>query len=229
MSTARLGPVSATTSPALVGRGIPHVTFGVEALTTSTTARPPGGGHSRSLPERSQIPPTHGYQPTGPYMGPERTQAVTPASHPPDPSVSLQPTALGLGGHPQPAAYASRHEYHGVAMSGGLGTTPVGAGGAACLTLPGDGVAGSRPTQAPAPIFPMPFVGQIPQIPWFTGEGHASSDSFSEWHEHFENIAKLVGWDDHWRLVHFCGTQLHRSIARVGWMCVVTTGLWWWL
>ena len=61
MSTARLGPVSATTSPALVGRGIPHVTFGIEALTTSTTARPPGGGHFRSLPEQSQIPPTHGY------------------------------------------------------------------------------------------------------------------------------------------------------------------------
>ena len=64
-----------------------------------------------------------------------------------------------------------------MAMSGGLGTTPVGAGGAACLPLPGDGVAGSRPTQAPAPIFPMPFMGQIPQIPRFTGEGHAGSDS----------------------------------------------------
>ena len=50
--------------------------------------------------------------------------------------------------------------------------------------------------------FHVPLLGQLPQIPRFTGEGHGSGESFSEWHEHFENIAKLVGWDDHWKLVH---------------------------
>ena len=133
-------------------------------------------------------------------MGSGRTQTGIPASHPSYSGVALQPTALGLGGGPASAAEASQHEYPGMTMSGGLGTTHVGAGGTTGLALPGDGVAG--PTQVPVPIFPMPFMGQIPQIPRFTGEGHASSDSFSEWHEHFENIAKLVGWDDHWRLVH---------------------------
>ena len=48
----------------------------------------------------------------------------------------------------------------------------------------------------------MQFIGQIPPIPKITGEGRAMGDSFAEWHEHFENVAGLVGWDDLWKLVH---------------------------
>ena len=57
------------------------------------------------------------------------------------------------------------------------------------------------------------------QIPWFTGEGHGSRDSFTEWHEHFENVAKLVGWHDHWKLVHLTSSlrdttsTFHRSCS----------------
>lgn len=44
------------------------------------------------------------------------------------------------------------------------------------------------------------MMGQIPQIPRFTGEGRDVEEYFGEWHEHFENVAKLAGWNDHWRL-----------------------------
>ena len=57
-------------------------------------------------------------------------------------------------------------------------------------------------TRLGAMPFAMPMLGQLPPIPRFTGDGHESGESFAEWHEHFENVAKLVGWDDHWKLVH---------------------------
>ena len=41
------------------------------------------------------------------------------------------------------------------------------------------------------PLLSTPFMGQIPQIPHFTGEGHAAGDLFSAWYEQFENIVKL--------------------------------------
>lgn len=70
------------------------------------------------------------------------------------------------------------------------------------------------PTIAPPlPVFTMPFMGQIPQIPPFTGEGRASGDSFSEWHEHFENIARLAGWDEHWKLVHLTSNLRDTAMA----------------
>ena len=46
------------------------------------------------------------------------------------------------------------------------------------------------------PLFSAPFMGQIPRNPRFTGEGHAAGDSFRV------PIAKFVGWNDHWKLVH---------------------------
>ena len=61
--------------------------------------------------------------------------------------------------------------------------------------------------------FPMPFMGQIPHIPRFSGEGQASGESFSEWHEHFNNIATLVGWDDHWKLVHLTSSLRDTAMA----------------
>ena len=66
---------------------------------------------------------------------------------------------------------------------------------------------------APSPTFHMPFMGQIPQIPRFTGEDRATCDSFAEWHEHFENIARLVGWDDHWRLIHLTSNLRDTALA----------------
>lgn len=34
------------------------------------------------------------------------------------------------------------------------------------------------------------------------------------WYEHFENVAKLAGWKDHWRLVHLT-SHLHDSSTEV--------------
>ena len=48
----------------------------------------------------------------------------------------------------------------------------------------------------------MPLLGQLPQIPKFSGDLQDGGETFLEWLEQLENIAKLVGWDDHWRLVH---------------------------
>ena len=53
------------------------------------------------------------------------------------------------------------------------------------------------PCTSPFPVFSMPIMGQIPQIPCFTGDGCATGESFTEWHEHFENVTRLVGWDEH--------------------------------
>ena len=47
----------------------------------------------------------------------------------------------------------------------------------------------------PLPTVSVLFMGQMTKIPRFTGEGRSTGESFSEWHEHFENVAKLVGWD----------------------------------
>ena len=47
----------------------------------------------------------------------------------------------------------------------------------------------------------------------FTGEGQATGDSFAEWHEHFENLARLAGWDDHWKLVHLTSNLCDTAMA----------------
>ena len=52
------------------------------------------------------------------------------------------------------------------------------------------------------PSLTMPLLGQVPQIPKFSGDALDSGETFVEWLEQLENITKLVGWDDHWRLVH---------------------------
>ena len=62
------------------------------------------------------------------------------------------------------------------------------------ITMPGN----TSPMMAAA--LPMSLMTPLPRIPPFSGEGQEVG--FVEWHEHFENVAKLAGWDDHWRLVH---------------------------
>ena len=59
----------------------------------------------------------------------------------------------------------------------------------------------------------VPLMGQLPQIPRFTGEGRATGESFSEWHEHFENVAMLAGWNDHWKLVHLTSNLRDTAMA----------------
>ena len=75
-----------------------------------------------------------------------------------------------------------------------------------------------RPCTSPFPVFSMPIMGQIPQIPCL---------SFTEWHEHFENVTRLVGWDEHWKLAHLTSnlreTQRWHSIDHAMWTYAVTT------
>ena len=55
----------------------------------------------------------------------------------------------------------------------------------------------------PATPLAMPLLGHhLPQIPKFSGDTQDSGETIAEWLEQFDNIAKSVGWDDHWRLVH---------------------------
>ena len=55
-----------------------------------------------------------------------------------------------------------------------------------------------------ATALPMSLMTPLPRIPPFTGEGQETG--FTEWHYHFENVAKLAGWDDHWCLVHLAAS-----------------------
>ena len=69
------------------------------------------------------------------------------------------------------------------------------------------------PALMPFPLSQMPIMGQLPTIPKFTGEGRAIGESFKEWHEHFENVAKLTGWNDQWKLVHLTSCLQDTAIA----------------
>ena len=51
---------------------------------------------------------------------------------------------------------------------------------------------------------PLFLMTPLPRIPPFSGEGQEVR--FVEWHEHFENVANLAGWDDHWHLVHLASS-----------------------
>ncbi len=42
----------------------------------------------------------------------------------------------------------------------------------------------------------------LPQIPRFTGEESQDGELFQDWHERFESVASLAGWDGHGKLVH---------------------------
>ena len=70
-----------------------------------------------------------------------------------------------------------------------------------------------------SPLVPTAFslMNPLPRIPPFSGEGQEVG--FVECHEHFDNVANLAGWDDHWRLVHLTSslkdtaTSFYRSCS----------------
>ena len=45
------------------------------------------------------------------------------------------------------------------------------------------------------------------------GLGYATGESFTEWNEHFQNVAKLVGWNDQWKLVHLKSSLRDTAMA----------------
>ena len=46
----------------------------------------------------------------------------------------------------------------------------------------------------------------LPQIPNFYGGDQKDGETFEDWVEHFESVAGLAGWDDHFRLVHLASS-----------------------
>ena len=64
-----------------------------------------------------------------------------------------------------------------------------------------------------ATALPMSLMTPLPP---FSGEGKETG--FAEWHENFENVTKLSGWDDHWRLVHLAASlkDTAASFVRLG-------------
>ena len=67
--------------------------------------------------------------------------------------------------------------------------------------VPPPGVASTAGTTSPvvATALPVSMMRPLPRIPVFSGERQEAGE---EWHEHFENVSNLAGWDDHLRLVH---------------------------
>ena len=114
--------------------------------------------------------------------------------------------SLNTRGVPQSPASAPTSAQPSTTSQGAVGPTGV------PTTTTGSDVL-SPPWTAALPLCSVPMMGQIPQIPRFTGEGRATGDSFVEWHEHFENVAKLAGWDDHWRLVHLTSNLRDTAMA----------------
>ena len=82
------------------------------------------------------------------------------------------------------------------------------------ITLP-PGVIGPSPfavTAVGPATLPLTssVLGQLPQIPRFTGDDQSEGETFNDWHEQFESIATLAHWDKHCRLVNLT-TRLRGS------------------
>ena len=73
-------------------------------------------------------------------------------------------------------------------------------GTATGVAVPTTGVMPRTVSPVLTTALPMSLMTPLPRIPPFSGEGQEAG--FVEWHEHFENVANLAEWDDHWRLVH---------------------------
>ena len=133
----------------------------------------------------------------GQNIPPTSTQSSAPHSHIgtlPASSVDTPST----GGIPTPSSISTQPDV------GAPPTTPM-------PHSPGGGVVPPVPSATPTAAFcSVPLMGQIPQIPRFTGEGRATGESFSEWHEH---VATLVGWNDHWKLVHLTSNLRDTAMA----------------
>ena len=131
---------------------------------------------------------------------PTSTQSSAPHPHIgtlPASSVDTPPT----GGIPTPSSISTQPDV------GAPPTIPM-------PHSPGGGVVPPVQSATPTAAFcSVPLMGQIPQIPRFTGEGRATGESFSEWHEHFENVATLAGWNDHWKLVHLTSNMRDTAMA----------------
>ena len=58
----------------------------------------------------------------------------------------------------------------------------------------------------------MTVANFLPQIPNFHGGDQRDGETVQDWIEHFELVAGLAGWNDHFKLVHF--TSALRGAAK---------------
>ena len=60
--------------------------------------------------------------------------------------------------------------------------------------------------------YPAALANLLPQIPNFNGSEQRDGETIQDWMEHFESVATLAGWSDHFKLVHL--TSALRGSAR---------------
>ena len=64
---------------------------------------------------------------------------------------------------------------------------------------------------AAATPLPLSLMRPLPRILAFSGE--ETGDMFADWHDHFEKVSGLAGWDDLWRLVHLASSLKDTAAA----------------
>ena len=50
--------------------------------------------------------------------------------------------------------------------------------------------------------YPPTMANLLPQVPNFSGGEQRDGETVQDWIEHFESVALLAGWNDHFKLVH---------------------------
>jgi hypothetical protein len=60
--------------------------------------------------------------------------------------------------------------------------------------------------------YPATVANLLPQIPSFNGNEQRDGETVQDWVEHFESVAGLAGWNDHFKLVHLASAL--RGAAR---------------
>ena len=193
----------------------PPVNSGVGSVLPRTGVE---GSNPTSVTTSTFYPPHHGTV-TNQAEQPWRSGVGLAGSAGNVPSVISPSPLIHLQGGTLPASNANpppMRDVHSTTPVNPNVLTQPGAGATPATTVPHDSGTSVVPRTSPVTTLPVavcsvPLMGQIPQIPHFTEEGGATGESFSEWHEHFENVAMLAGWNDYWNLVHL--TSNLRDIA----------------
>ena len=209
----------------------PHLTpaqciVGTELADKGETGRSVGfPGHTGQINRSNQMPishhtsPTETFTPTGQYGPPVTNGAALLSEVPsPHPACAYQPGGSGVAQNrpatPRTALVARRTTSPATTLVVMPPTLSVGVAPAAeRANGPDQRPPPSTATAMPVPFYPIPMVGQIPRIPRFTGKGRAVGESFKEWHEHFENVARLTGSDDQWKLAHLTSNLGDTALA----------------
>ena len=178
-STSSSTPPAAVTAPdhrVLVSQALPCVPVSPVAVAAATSS-------SSSLAIAVGAPP---FVP----RSLEATPTITSSSVLPTPTVVPSASGAAVGRTPPPTSSA--------VASPSL-TTP-----SVTPTVPSSTTSTSlMPADCRIPLLASgQLLSQLPQIPRFTGEDQPDGEAFQDWHEQFESVAVLGGWNDHCKLVN---------------------------